>query len=150
MVVKHRLPIIAGILAAVLAWHAAPASAAEQLVLIERITAQTLTDMGPKGDSVGDNITFANQVYDKDNKTLLGHDNGWCIRTIAGETWECFRSITLDQGQITVEGPYYDKQDSTMAVTGGTGIYLSAQGEVRMHPLDAKRTQYELTFTLIY
>jgi hypothetical protein len=134
MSVKHRLPIITGILAAVLAWHAAPVSAAEQLVLVERITAQTLTDMGPKGDSVGDNITFANQIYDKDNKTLLGHDNGWCIRTIAGETWECFRSITLDQGQITVEGPYYDNQDSSMAVTGGTGIYLSAQGEVRMHP----------------
>jgi len=150
MIVKHRLPIIAAILAAALAWHAAPASAAEQLVLVERITAQTLTDMGPKGDSVGDNITFANQIYDKDNKTLLGHDNGWCIRTIAGEVWECFRSISLDQGQITVEGPYYDNQDSTMAVTGGTGIYLSAQGEVKMHALDAKRTEYELTFTLIY
>jgi len=37
-----------------------------------------------------------------------------------------------------------------MAVTGGTGIYLSAQGEVKMHALDAKRTEYELTFTLIY
>ena len=150
MTVNRRLPIIAAILAAAVAWHAAPVSAAEQLILVERITAQTLTDMGPKGDSVGDNITFANQIYDKDNKTLLGHDNGWCIRTIAGETWECFRSITLDQGQITVEGPYYDNQDSIMAVTGGTGIYLSAQGEVRMHALDAKHTAYELTFTLIY
>ena len=45
-----------------------------------------------KQQGVGDNITFANQVYDKDNKTLLGHDNGWCIRTIAGEMLLCFAS----------------------------------------------------------
>jgi allene oxide cyclase len=150
MTVTHRRPIIAAILAVALAWQAAPALAAEQLDLVERITAQTLTDMAPQGDSVGDNITFANQLYGKDDKTLLGHDNGWCIRTIAGEAWECFRSLTLEQGQITLEGPYYDKQDSSMAVTGGTGIYLSAQGECKVHARDVARKAFDLTCTLIY
>jgi len=150
MTVTYRLPIVAAILAATLAWQAVPALAAEQLDLVERVTAQTLTDMGPQGDSVGDNITFANQLYDKDNKTLLGHDNGWCIRTIAGEAWECFRSLTLEQGQITLEGPHFDKQDSSMAVTGGTGIYLSAQGECKLHARDATRKAFDISCTLIY
>ena len=79
MHMKFRLPIIAGVLAAIVPWHGITASAAEQMSLVERITNQTLTDMGAKGDSVGDNITFGNQLYDKDDKTLLGHDNGWCI-----------------------------------------------------------------------
>ena len=99
---------------------------------------------------MGDNITFANQLYDKDDKTLLGHDNGWCIRTIVNEAWECFRSLTLEQGQITIEGPFYDTQDGSMAVTGGTGIYLSAQGECKMHARDATRKAFDLTCTLIY
>ena len=150
MHMKLRLPIIAGALVAALAWHGMSASAAEQMSLVERITNQTLTDMGAKGDSVGDNITFANQLYDKDDKTLLGHDNGWCIRTIVNEAWECFRSLTLEQGQITIEGPFYDTQDGSMAVTGGTGIYLSAQGECKMHARDATHKTFDLTCTLIY
>ena len=88
---KHRLPNHRKMLPRSWPGWRRPPLAAERVVLVERITAQTLTDIGPEGDSVGDNITFANQVYDKDNETLLGHDDGWCIRTIAGEAWECFR-----------------------------------------------------------
>jgi len=33
-------------------------------------------------------------------------------------------------GQITVEGPFYDKNNSVLAITGGTGAYDRAQGQM--------------------
>jgi hypothetical protein len=144
-----RLPVLAAAIAVVLAGPA-PARAGETVDVVERITDQTLTDMGPEGASVGDNITFANRLYDKDDKTLLGHDDGWCIRTNAQDTWECFRSLTLEQGQITLEGPFYNNRDSIFAVTGGTGAYLAAQGECKMHARDPQRKAFDISCSLIY
>ena len=48
--------------------------------------------------------------------------------------WECFWTVFLADGQITVEGPYYDNgNDSTLAITGGTGAYSNAQGQMLLH-----------------
>jgi allene oxide cyclase len=144
-----RLAAAMAFAAGVICLPAGAARAAEQLMLVEHMDSQNVTDMAPKGDSAGDNMTFANKLYDKDDKQLVGHDTGWCIRTVAGQVWECFRTYMLEQGQITVEGPYYDGKDSTFAITGGTGIYLTVQGELKMQARDASRREYNLTFTLI-
>src|ERR1700674_3932960 len=108
---KHLLLGLA-IAAAGLVVHAGSALAGGQLTVVERATSDAVTDIGTKGDSVGDVLTFANEVYDETNKTLVGHDNGWCIRTVVGQSWECFWTTLLNKGQITVEGPYYDSKDS--------------------------------------
>jgi allene oxide cyclase len=31
---------------------------------------------------------------------------------------------------LTVEGPFYDKGDSVLAITGGTGEYAGVRGEM--------------------
>ena len=91
----------------------------ETLAVIEHATSDTVTDTGAAGDSPGDLLTFANEIFDKDNATKVGTNNGWCIRVSVGKSWECFWTLTLDQGQITVEGPFLDAGDSVVAVTGG-------------------------------
>jgi len=139
----------AGLFAVTFPGSSVPARADETLVLVERLDNQTLTDVEPQGDSVGDNLTFSNHLYDQGGTAVVGRDNGLCVRTVRGAVWECFRTYTLAQGQITVEGPYYDNKDSTFAITGGTGIYLSAEGQMKMQVRDPARKEYTLTFSIL-
>lgn len=125
-----------------------PAFAASRLDVIEHATSDTVTDLGAKGDSVGDVLTFNNEIFATDNKTKLGTDNGFCVRTVAGRAWECFWTLTLEKGQITVEGPFLDAGDSVLSVTGGTGAYSGAQGEMGLHARDAKGSEYAFNYSL--
>ena len=140
--------IMLGLLAVGLVFQTSAGSAAEQLIVVERATTDTVTDIGAKGDSVGDVLSFSNEVYDKDNKTLVGHDNGWCVRTAVGKAWECIWTLVLNKGQITVEGPFYDAGDSMLAVTGGTGDYAAVQGDMKLHARDQKGTEYDFVYNL--
>ena len=136
-------------LCAVLCAATQSAAAAEHLVVVERALTDTTVDLGAKGDSVGDLLTFANPVYDATNKTKLGSDQGYCVRVVVGKSWECFWTLLLATGEITVEGPFYDSGDSTLAVTGGTGKYAGAKGALKLHARDAKATSYDFTYDLL-
>jgi hypothetical protein len=92
---------------------------------------------------------FANNVLDAANKVQLGTDQGYCVRTVVGKSWECFWTLTLKAGQITVEGPFSDTGDSIFAVTGGTGKYAGAKGSMKLHPRDATPTAYDFTYDLL-
>jgi allene oxide cyclase len=122
---------------------------AERLQLVEHADTDTVVDLGAKGDSVGDLLTFANPVYDAANKTKVGTDQGYCVRVSAGKSWECFWTLVLKEGQITVEGPFYDSGDSVMVVTGGTGKYAGAKGEMKLHARDAKGSAYDFAYQLL-
>ena len=142
-----RASACAGAIAAILL--TAPALAAEQIKVVERPIGETTVDLTAKGDSVGDMLVFANGIFDADNKVQLGTDQGYCIRTIVGKSWECFWTLTLKAGQITVEGPFRDEGESLLAVTGGTGKYLGAKGSMKLHPRDATPTGYDFTYDLL-
>jgi allene oxide cyclase len=125
------------------------AAAAERIQVVERALTDTTVDLGAKGDSVGDLLTFANPVYDAANKTKLGSDQGYCVRVVVGKSWECFWTLLLADGEITVEGPFYDTGDSVMVVTGGTGKYAGAKGDMKLHSRDAKSTSYDFLYELL-
>ena len=126
----------------------ASASAATSLTVVEHAASDAVTDTGDKGDTAGDILTFANDVFDAGNANALGTDNGWCVRTVPGKAWECFWTLSLKDGQITVEGPFLDAGDSVLAVTGGTGAYAGARGEMKLHARDAKGSEYDFVYNL--
>jgi len=128
---------------------AAPAFAAEQIKVVERPVGETTIDLAAKGDSVGDMLVFANKVFDAANKVQIGSDQGYCIRTVVAKSWECFWTLTLTAGQITVEGPFAETGDSLLAITGGTGKYVGAKGSMKLHPRDATPTGYDFTYDLL-
>jgi len=138
------------VLAALLLIASGPVALAKAttLKLVERATTDAVTDLGAKDDSAGDVLTFANEIYDEGNAKLLGTDNGWCIRTVAGKAWECFWTLTLVDGQITVEGPFLDAGDSVLAVTGGTGQYAGASGEMKLHGRNPEGSEYDFVYNL--
>ncbi|HEY3146622.1 MAG TPA: allene oxide cyclase family protein [Dongiaceae bacterium] len=120
-----------------------------ELKLVEHATSDTVTDLGAKDDSAGDLLTFANDIYDATNAKKIGSDNGWCVRTVPGKAWECFWTLFLDAGQVTVEGPFLDAGDSVLAVTGGTGKYAGVRGDMTLHARDAKGSEYDFVYHLI-
>jgi hypothetical protein len=123
-----------------------PGQAKKNIHVVEHATSDAVTDTGAPGDSVGDLLTFANDVFDEADASKVGTDNGFCIRTVVGQAWECFWTIFLAEGQITVEGPFYDTQDSTLAVTGGTGAYRKARGFMDLKARDA--TSFDFVYHL--
>jgi len=148
MTMKHcALPATAAV-AALLSLSATSAQAGEHLTVVERPTDETTVDLGAKGDSIGDLLVFANPVFDAANKVQVGTDQGYCVRTVVGKSWECFWTLILKQGLITVEGPFYDTGDSTFVVTGGSGKYAGAKGSMKLHWRDAKGTAYDFIYDL--
>jgi len=119
------------------------------LALVEHATSDTITDTGAKDDSVGDILTFANKVYDKDNKNIVANDSGYCMRTIVGMLWECNWTLATTEGSVTVEGPFYDAKDSELAIIGGTGIYADARGSMKLHARDAKGSEYDFVYEFV-
>jgi hypothetical protein len=118
--------------------------------LIEHAETDVVRHIGPakEEDSAGDILTFANPVFDSENEKKVGIDNGTCVRTAAGEAWECNWTVSLSGGQITVEGPFYDGKDSTLAITGGTEEYDNASGQMKLHARDPEETEYDFTYEI--
>jgi allene oxide cyclase len=125
-----------------------PADAAEEIKMIEHATTDAVTDTGATGDSAGDILTFANEVFDADDKNKIGTDQGVCFRTVPGKAWECFWTLALDKGQITVEGPFNDTGDSLLTITGGTGDYAGAQGEMALSPIGTDGKAYTFVYRI--
>lgn len=129
-------PLIAALAILALAPGVAPARD-RTLTVIEHATSDATIDLGPQGDSPGDLLVFHNDVFDARDRRKVGTDQGRCIRIDpAAGSYECAWTVILHGGQLMVEGPYYENRDSTLAVTGGTGRYRGAGGEMRLHSMD--------------
>jgi allene oxide cyclase len=144
---RHLVPV-AVLCAAGLLGACGGDSDSETIALIEHAETDTVRHIGPANeeDSTGDALTFANPVFDSGNKKQVGTDNGQCVRTAAGKAWECIWTVSLDEGQITVEGPFYDGKDSTLAITGGTDEFGDASGQMKLHARNDEETEYDFTY----
>ena len=104
--------------------------------VVEHATTDLTIDTGPTGDSSGDLLTFANDVFDETNADKVGRDQGDCIRINVTEgSWECRWITFLKGGALTVEGPVFDAKDSVLAITGGRGKYKDARGSMELKAL---------------
>jgi allene oxide cyclase-like protein len=129
MLVVVAIAATAALLAAVTAvGSGSKGNSGKTFTVVEHATTDATTDTGAAGDSAGDVLTFSNDVFNAKDTTKVGTDQGSCIRTVPGESYECAFTTLLPGGHITVEGPFYDKANSTLAITGGTGRYRNARG----------------------
>ena len=120
------------------------------IAVVEHVVNEVLTDHLPVGDSAGDVLTFANQLYDKANTKQVGTDQGYCLRVDVGKSFECTWTAFLEDGQITVAGPFFDAKESTLAITGGTGAYKDARGEMALGFRDTPMgtVEYDFVYTV--
>jgi Allene oxide cyclase len=128
--------------------HGSPIRHGKVIHVVEHATTDAVTNHADGAvDSVGDVLTFTNDVFDKNDSTKVGSDQGYCVRIVVGQSWECVWTTFLDRGQITVEGPFYDTKDSVLAVTGGTGAYSFARGWMELKSR-AGGTEFDFIFHL--
>ncbi len=112
---------------------ATPVDGVITFTVLEVPASDAVVDQEPAGDSAGDILVFANTVMDEAGQVQVGTDQGWCIRTdVAAGAWECTWTLFLAQGQIVVQGPYFDAGPSTLAVIGGTGAFSGATGQMEL------------------
>ena len=120
------------------------------LRVVEHADTNTVQHVGPadEKDSVGDVLGYANPIYDASDEHRVGSDNGYCIRTVTGPdgAWECAWTTTLEGGQLMVAGPFLDGKDSVNTITGGTGSYAGASGEMDLGYRNPKGTEYDFVF----
>ena len=148
--IVFSISALAALVVAVAAWaapghHGRGSHGGKTITVIEHATTDATTDTGAPGDSAGDVLTFANEVFDAADSHKVGTDQGYCIRVVAGTSSECNYTTFLPHGQIVVEGPFYDAKDSTLAITGGTGRYAKARGTLELHAR-ANGTKFAFVF----
>ena len=93
-------------------------------------------DLGAPGPSIGDRLTFSNPIFDTSG-ARVGRDAAECVIVRVDPTEpparqqvvQCTISVQLTDGQITTQG-MAQGTENYFAVTGGTGAYREAKGEV--------------------
>ena len=124
-------------------------ASARTFTVVERATTDAVSvHAGAAADSVGDILTFSNDVFDAADQQRVGSDQGYCVRVIVRKSFECHWTLILSTGQISVDGPFFDDKDSVLAVTGGTGAFSGAQGDMRLHARDQKASAFDFVYTL--
>jgi allene oxide cyclase len=125
-----------------------PKSEGGTIHVIEHATTDAVTNGSATTDLAGNVLTFANDVFNESDSRKVGTDQGYCIRIVVGQTWECNWTTFLPAGQITVEGPFSDTGDTTLAITGGTGKYREAAGQMELKFHNAAGTAFDFVFHL--
>jgi hypothetical protein len=116
--------------------------------VIEHAITDTEIPTGGGKDVKGNILTFNNPVYNVANTTQVGHDEGFCTRIDPKQgIWECLWTTFLAAGQITVQGPFYDKHNSVLSITGGTGAYRNSRGQMALLSRDGGK-EYDFIFEL--
>jgi allene oxide cyclase len=116
--------------------------------VVEHAITDTEIPTGGGKDVKGNILTFNNPVFDAADKTQVGHDEGFCTRIAPKQgIWECLWTTFLPGGQITVQGPYYDTRNSVLSITGGTGAYRRARGQMVLRSRNGGK-EYDFIFEL--
>ena len=97
-----------------------------------RTTGRSFIDLPPAGSSAGDRVAFDNPLFDRTNTKQIGSSRGECIQVGASAAiYHCLAVFSLPDGQIATQGIADFAQPSTVvAITGGTGTYKTARGQV--------------------
>ncbi|WP_030682988.1 allene oxide cyclase barrel-like domain-containing protein [Streptomyces sp. NRRL B-1347] len=105
------------------------------------------TDVGTPGLSVGDEFVYADKLSQGGRQ--IGKDGSSCqVTELKGSkiTTNCVLSVQLPKGQITAQSLWVKGSDTVrMAITGGTGAYRGATGELTCNDIQTPKETYRIT-----
>lgn len=115
-------------------------------------------DLGDSGFSLGDEIVLADDVFTSKGGTKVGSDAGVCTvvrvdnAATATGTLQCPVTLSLGSGQLFTVGLVQIANGAlsgtqVVAVSGGTGRYLAAAGEMAIQFLSPTEANYTITLT---
>ena len=118
------------------AWGSSSDKHKQTVFTVEALT----TEQDFEGTALGDQIVFTSQLL-KGN-TEVGHQAGVCtVTSVARAEAQCVATYVLPGGQITGQALIRlgDPAPYAGAITGGSGRYQGAEGEVRVQPVSGTR-----------
>ncbi|WOK91401.1 allene oxide cyclase, chloroplastic-like [Canna indica] len=92
-------------------------------------------------NSLGDLVPFSNKLYSGNLEKRLGITAGLCVLIQHvpernGDRYEANFSFYFgDHGHISVQGAYLTYEESYLAVTGGSGVFEGAYGQVKLQQI---------------
>ena len=93
-----------------------------------------VVDNEPAGDSMGDILVATQKLYtDQSQTNQIGTDHVYCVRTVVGVARICTGIFYLKGGLLTITGSE-SLEPHALAITGGTGKYRGARGQVDLVP----------------
>ncbi|GAA1925764.1 hypothetical protein GCM10009837_58900 [Streptomyces durmitorensis] len=105
------------------------------------------TDVGAPGLSVGDEFVYADKLSRGGKQ--IGEDGSSCqVTELHGSdtTTSCVLSVRLPEGQLTAQSLWVKGSDTVrMAITGGTGAYRGATGELAAKDIQTPHETYRIT-----
>jgi len=138
---RKLLPIIAAAVAALTLISLSPASAHKPerhaFTITTKVIDQARADVGEPGPSRGDVSVITEDAYRDGEK--VGTSDVWCttVRLDPVKHFfaaQCSNTTVLPGGQITTQGyvtsDEIEKVPFKQAITGGTGVYRGARGEL--------------------
>jgi hypothetical protein len=115
---------------------------ATQLVVIAREVDFTIIDVGPRGDSPGDTIVFTDDLVDQAGRRI-GRDQARCTIMFRDDVLCDASFVIAGSGQLLVHGV-----GLTFAVTGGTGEFRKARGQMQETFLPTGEFRFAFTLFL--
>ena len=95
-------------------------------------------DLGRRGPSVGDVHVIDDRLFRSGKQ--VGHAGGACVLNTAARPEEsCTVTFSLPRGSITAQWLNTPPVRKTLAITGGTGRYRDARGEVHVTELSPSK-----------
>jgi hypothetical protein len=123
------------------AWGSSEGKDTQKTFRLDAVTTeQNFLDLGAAGSSLDDQIVFTTRLLNGD--TEVGHQGGVCtVTSEERQEAQCVATYWLRGGQVTAQAlirlgnpaPY------AVAITGGSGRYQGAEGEVRVQPVSGTR-----------
>lgn len=105
-------------------------------------------DLGPQGRSVGDQFVFSGTLHARPGGRPVGRVGGFCVvNDLPRNAGECSLTAVLDGAQLAVQGEQAGipvPSPVTNAITGGTGRFREAHGQMRLRVLTP--STWNLTF----
>ena len=154
MNVKKALALLAlGCIALVGVSAATPAAQSSKTKTFQFVfrfsDADVRLDLGAGGSTTGDTETFTGPILNENQTTRVGFGQGHCVITLPNRPLaQCTTSLFFDHGQIATQGPNYFNRPFNHAITGGTGVFRTAGGEMRAEPQPGN-TGWKITLKVI-
>jgi hypothetical protein len=142
------LALTAAILGAVTPAHSNSGRATTTIRYAVKFSPQKIVDVAPKGFSRGDGILSWDVLYKGGKKA--GHDTQSCVLTnLQPLEADCTLTFVFPDGTITAQYMGTPPAHKIAAVTGGTGRYIGASGEVDVFESGHDATGNTATFKLL-
>jgi hypothetical protein len=149
--------VLAGAAVTVAAASSAGASRhrAETIRLVAKQTQATVLVLAAAGHGpIGNQFLTTDDVFRQGRK--VGDDASVCQVVAepdhASRRFQCVATVSLPEGQLTAQGlatvTETSPQPFTLAITGGTGAYRTAHGQLQVAPVSETERHYTLTLIL--